>query len=232
MFRISRLLLLAIATMLVGATIFTSGCGDNGHARLRVVHASPDAPNVDVAVDGKVVFSNVAYETASNYLTLGAGSRHIQVRPTGTTTNVIDAIVSLTRNKDYTVLAVGKVSDSSLAPLVLTDNNTPPASGQIKLRLVHASPAAGPVDIYVEAPGTGVVGTPTLSNVPFKGFSDYLAVPAGSYEVYVTATGTTTPVAIDSGSLTFTAGQIRTAVALDAPGGGTPLTAIVLKDLN
>jgi hypothetical protein len=229
MSRYSRLLTLAMTTMVVGATIFTAGCGDTGHAQLRVVHASPDAPNVDVLVDGKTVLTNVAYEAASNYLTVSAGSRKIEVRATGTSQDVINAKVNLSRNKDYTVLAVDKVA--SITPLVLTDDNTPPASGQIKLRLVHASPTAGPVDIYVEAPGAGVTGSPTLTNVPFKAFSDYLAVPAGSYEVYVTPTGTKT-VALDSGSLALSAGQIRTAVALDAPGGGTPLTAIVLKDLN
>jgi hypothetical protein len=30
--------------------------------------------------------------------------------------------------------------------------------------------------------------------------------------------------------VTLTAGQIRTAVAVDAPGGGTPLSAILLSD--
>jgi len=229
MSRFPRYLLLAMTTMVVGATIFTAGCGDSGHAQLRVVHASPDAPNVDVLVDGKTVLTNVAYETASNYLTVGAGSRKIEVRATGTSQDVISATVSLSRNKYYTVLAVDKLAN--ITPLVLTDDNTPPASGQIKLRLVHASPTAGPVDIYVEAPGAGVTGSPTLTNVAFKTASSYLAVPAGSYEVYFTPTGTKT-VALDSGSLSLSAGQIRTAVALDAPGGGTPLTAIVLKDLN
>ncbi len=229
MSRFPRYLLLAMTTMVVGATIFTAGCGDSGHAQLRVVHASPDAPNVDVLVEGKTVLTNVAYETASNYLTVGAGSRKIEVRATGTSQDVISATVSLSRNKYYTVLAADKLAN--ITPLVLTDDNTPPASGQIKLRLVHASPTAGPVDIYVEAPGAGVTGSPTLTNVPFKAASSYLAVPAGSYEAYVTPTGTKT-VALDSGSLSLSAGQIRTAVALDAPGGGTPLTAIVLKDLN
>ena len=229
MSRFPRFLLLAMTTMVVGATIFTAGCGDSGHAQLRVVHTSPDAPNVDVLVNGKTVLINVAYETASNYLTVGAGSRKIEVRATGTSQDVINATVSLSRSKYYTVLAVDKLAN--ITPLVLTDDNTPPASGQIKLRLVHASPTAGPVDIYVEVPGAGVTGSPTLTNVPFKAASSYLAVPAGSYEVYVTPTGTKT-VALDSGSLSLSAGQIRTAVALDAPGGGTPLTAIVLKDLN
>ncbi len=226
----TRFLLLAMNTMVVGATIFTAGCGDNGHAQVRVVHASPDAPNVDVLVDGKTVLTNVAYEAASNYLTISAGSRKIEVRATGTSQDVINATVNLSRNKYYTVLAVDKLA--SISPLLLTDDNTPPASGQITLRLVHASPTAGPVDIYVEAPGTDITGiSPALTNVPFKAASDYLAVAAGSYEVYVTPTGSKT-VALDSGSVALSAGQIRTAVALDAAGGGTPLTAVVLKDLN
>jgi hypothetical protein len=39
-------------------------------------------------------------------------------------------------------------------------------------------------------------------------------------------------VAIDSGALTLTAGQIRTAVALDNTGGGGPFGAVVLPDRN
>jgi uncharacterized protein DUF4397 len=213
-----------------GFALLTSGCGDDQRAQLRVVHASPDAPNVDVLVDGKIVLTDVPYETASKYLTVGAGSRKIEVRATGSSPDVIDATVPLAASKAYTVLAVDFLAN--ISPLVLTDDNTPPSSGQIKLRLVHASPSAGPVDIYVEPPGTDITTvSPTLSDVPFKTASAYLSVPAGSYEVYITPTGSKT-VAIDSGSITIAAGAIRTAIALDAPGGGTPLTAIVLDDLN
>ena len=104
MSRYSRLLVLAMTTTVVGATIFTAGCGENGHAQLRVVHASPDAPNVDVLVDGKTVLTNVAYETASKYLTVSAGPRKIEVRATGTSQDVINATVTLTRNEYYTCL--------------------------------------------------------------------------------------------------------------------------------
>lgn len=229
MSRFPRLLSLAVIAMIASLTLFTAGCGDD-HARVRVVHASPDAPNVDVLVDGKIVLTDVPYEAASKYLTVKAGSRKIQVRATGTSQDAISATVALSANKDYTVLAVGKVADGSISALVLTDDNKAPASGQIKLRLVHAAASAPAVDIYVGAPGSGVDGTPTLTNVPFKGFSDYLAVPAGSYEVYVTPTGTK-DIVIDSGALTIAAGAIRTAVALDDTQNGG-FTAIVLADLN
>jgi hypothetical protein len=218
-------------TLLVALSMAIAiGCGESHHSRLRVVHASPDAPNVDVAVDDKTVLTNVAYGTASDYLTVNSGKRKIVVAATGTNTDVIEVSPDLVNKTDYTVLAVGLVAN--ISPLLLTDDNAAPSAGNVKVRIIHGAPSAGSVDIYVTAPGDDLTSaTPTLSNVAFKDASDYLSVPAGNYEIRVTLTGTKT-VAIDSGSVTLTAGQIRTVVALDATGGGGPFTALVLQDAN
>jgi hypothetical protein len=229
MSKLLRIPTLVAFAMIAGVTLFTAGCGSD-HGRVRVVHASPDAPNVDVLVDGKKVLTNVAYKTASPYLTLETGSRKVQVRATGTSTDAITATATIASRKDYTILAVGKLA--TISALALQDDNSAPAAGQIKLRVIHASPSAGNVDVYVVAPGTDITTvTPTLSNVAFKTASAYLSVAAGSYEVIVTAPGSKVSV-IDSGSLTFTAGQIRTVVALDEDTTGTNFTAIVLSDRN
>lgn len=197
-------------------------------ARLRVVHASPDAPNVDVLVDNTVVLTNVPYRATSNYLTVPSGTRNIKVNATGTSTTVIDANVPLTANSDTTVLATGRLA--GIQPLVLTDDNSAPTSGNIKVRLVHAAPGASNVDIYVTAPGADLADeVPTLTNVPFRAASGYLGVPAGTYQVRITPTGTKT-VAIDSGALSLSAGQIRTGVAVGDPGVGQDLGAIILAD--
>jgi hypothetical protein len=47
----------------------------------------------------------------------------------------------------------------------------------------------------------------------------------------VTPAGTL-DVVIDSGTLTLEAGDIRTGIAVDAPGGGDPFDALVLEDAN
>lgn len=224
---------LALALLLsVGAT----ACDDDdttapaATAQLRVVHASPDAPNVDVLVDGAVALTDVPFRTASPYLEVSVGARNLRVRPTGTTTVVIDADADFVSGRAYTVLATGRVA--SLAPLVLTDDLTAPGAGNIRLRLVHASPSAGNVDIYVTAPSADLGATsPTLTNVPFRAASTYLEVPAGTYRVRITPAGTKT-VAIDANNVTLTAGQVRTAVAVDAAGGGAPLGALLLADRN
>ena len=227
---------LKLGAVLVAALAFTACDNDDdpiapaATAGLRVVHASPDAPNVDVLVDGTAALTNVPFKTASAYLDVPIGARNLRVRGTGTTANVIDANTTLADGKFYTVLATGRLA--TIAPLVLEDNLTNPAAGNIKLRLVHASPTAGNVDIYVTAPGADIAtANPTLPNVAFRTASAYLEVPAGTYRVRITPAGSKT-VAIDVNNVVLTAGQIRTAVAVDAPGGGTPLGAILLVDKN
>ena len=219
------------------ATLAVSACNNDDDvtapattAELRVVHASPDAPNVDVLVDNTAALTNVAYKAASAYLQVPSGSRNLKVRATGTTTVVIDQTATLNEGSAYTVIATGRVA--SIAPLVLTDDQTSPAAGNVRVRLVHASPAAGNVDIYVTSTTADITtATPTLANVAFRAASNYLEVPAGTYRVRITPAGTKT-VAIDVNNLALTAGQVRTAVAVDAPGGGVPLGAILLADKN
>jgi len=236
--------LVHLGRLATAAVVFAAlpliGCGDDDGvappppgpqtAFLRVVHASPDAPPVDVLVDGAVALQNVPYEAFSGYLPVEAGLTNVQVRPTGTTTTVINVTPDLAAGKSYTALAVNPVA--TITALLLEDDRTPPGSGAVEVRVVHGAPSAPNVDVYVTAPGADInTATPVLTNVPYLGVSDYLSVPPGTYQVRVTVAGTKT-VAIDSGALTLDGNSIRTAVALDAPGGGTPFGLILLDDLN
>ena len=148
----------------------------------------------------------------------------------GTTTTVIDADVTLADGTDYTVIASGLVAE--IEPIVLEDDNTAPAAGNVKVRAIHGAPSAPAVDIYVTAPGADLAAeSPVLTNVEFGDVADYIEAPAGDYQVRVTPTGTKT-VVIDSGALTLASGQVRTAIAVDAAGGGAPFDLLLFEDLN
>lgn len=159
---------------------------DQGTAQVRVGHLSPDAPAVDIWVNGDRVLQNVAFKTLSDYLNLSAGEYRIQVSPAGVATPiVIDATVALEANKAYTVAATGLLGANDLKPLVLVDDRT--ADNQkAKVRFVHTSPDAPTVDIAVK-------GGPILfGNVKFREASDYLSVDASLYNLEVRLAGTTT----------------------------------------
>ncbi|MER3484020.1 MAG: hypothetical protein C4332_13565 [Meiothermus sp.] len=133
----------------------------------------------------------------------------------------------------YTVLAVGVLSGTpALEPLPLTDNNTAPASGKAKLRLVHAAAKVpgtnGAVDVYITAPGADISGvSASISGFKYKGASPYKEVAAGDYQVRITLPGTKT-VAIDTGKATLAAGKIYTGIALDTT--GSTFQAVLLTD--
>ena len=65
-----------------------------GEAMVRVTHASPDAPAVDVCVNGKVAFAALEFGKTTEYANLPVGSYDVQVYPAGSNcqgTAVIDA---------------------------------------------------------------------------------------------------------------------------------------------
>ena len=62
----AKLLLLCA---LVGAVV----CQGRREGHIRVFHASPDAPAVDILVNGKVAFANVAYPSVTHFATLPDG---------------------------------------------------------------------------------------------------------------------------------------------------------------
>ena len=227
-----------LLSLLLAATALTAACDDDddntgpdrADARVRVVHASPDAPNVDVLVDDAVALSDVPYLEVSDYLEVPAGDRNLKVNAAGTGTTVIDADADLAEATDYTVIAGGPLAD--IEPIVLEDDNSAPGAGNVRVRAIHGAPSAPAVDIYVTAPGADLAtGTPVLTNVVFGQVADYLEAPAGTYQVRVTPAGSKT-VVIDSGTLTLVSGQVRTAIAVDAAGGGAPFDLLLLEDVN
>jgi Domain of unknown function (DUF4397) len=193
--------IMVLLGMLLALALAPAASAQGGSAKVRVVHASPDAPAVDVYLDGNKVLTNVPFFTASDYLDVPAGPHDIKVTPTGdANTAVIDAKgVTVEAGKAYTVAATGKLAE--IKPTVYYDNLSAPAAGKAHVRVIHASPDAPAVDIKVK-------GGPTLiSNLAFPKDSGYLPVDAGSYDLTVNAAGSDT-VALDLPGVKLEAGKI------------------------
>ena len=234
MLRMLRTLPCALA--LVALSVFTASCGSS-NSRFRLVHAIADGQPVDVLIDGKTVESSVAFDTVtptSGYLSVSSGSRKLEVRPTGTTTDYFSGTPTFNSSSASTVVATGAVGNNTVVAPVFTDNNTAPTSGNAALRFIHASPS-GPasIDIYVVAPGMDITGvSPSISSVAYPTASAYLSVPAGTFDIVVAPAGFKAR-EFTLSNASFNAGQIRTFVTVDVQGGGfMSATPLELSDLN
>ncbi|NVJ61984.1 MAG: DUF4397 domain-containing protein [Gammaproteobacteria bacterium] len=208
-------------------------------ADVRVVHASPNAPNVDVYVNDGAdpAISNLAYPEFTSFIPLPADTYNFKVTATGADigTAVIDADVPLAQGQFYSVLAVDELA--TIEPLLLNADRRRVATAA-KVQIVHASPSAGIVDIYVTAPGTDISTVePAISGFEFKNTTDgFIQLPEGTYDITVTPTGTT-DAAIDLNDIQLDAGGLYTVIARDAarpnPGDSPlPLNVILLDDFN
>jgi hypothetical protein len=199
-------------------------------ANVKVIHAVADAPPVDIRIDEAapavtgLAFGQTAPASGDGYVEVQNGARRIRVLAGGSA--VIDATPTLAPATDYTIIATGRAAGTpAIAPLVLTDDNSNPGAGNIRVRIVHGAATVPAVDVYVGSAGAALPTTPALTGVPFRGAAYLPPVPAGSYRVCVVLAGAGTAggCAIDVTTGAIPAGVVATAVALDpAPGAQAP----------
>jgi len=215
---------LAVAVLAALLALSSAAAQSSGAGRVRVMHASPDAPAVDIFVDGQKAVTALAFPSNTGYVSLPAGPHDVAVFASpsnGTGTPVLKATLQVAAGKDYTVLAVGRLADSTLSLLPLEDNNSAPAAGNAHVRLIHASPDAPAVDVVVAGTNTKV-----FSNIAFKGVGAYTPVPAGTYnlDVKVASSGQTVK------SITGLALGDRTVYTVVATGSASDLQVLPLED--
>jgi len=154
-----------------------------GEAGLRVAHASPDAPAVDVLVDGEVAVAGLEFGTVTDYLELEADDYDIAVNVAGTDTTVFSAEDVELEAEDYTAVALGEVfsDDTEFTVSIFEDTNGANiGNDEARVRAIHASPDAPDVDVTVND------GALTLfDGLAFGESSGYVVVPAGTYDVEV-----------------------------------------------
>ena len=213
---------LAVGVSLVGAVLSTTGCGStSSHARL--MNAMVGISSIDMLLDNKSIVTGVGYGAASGYVNIASGSRNMIIESTGSSSPLINQTAAFPSG-DGTVIA----TDSGA--VVLTDNNDTPSSGNIKIRVVNASPTLGTVDVYIVTSGSSIAGTnPAFSSLNYQSATGYQTLAAGSYQVILTPPGQQFAVYTSSGQ-SFASGEIRSFVALDAQNGG--FTTAVLSDKN
>lgn len=164
-------------TLLLLLAFPQAGCGEDddvdfaGSALIRVVHASPDAPAVDIYIDvddgSEALFTSVDYGDVTDYVEVDAGARILEVRPAGAPEDsepVFATNVDIFGDTEITTIAAGLLmsnDDSNrFRMLPLVEGFADPPEGNAIVRIVHAAPDAPDVAIDV-----GNDGTPEITDL-------------------------------------------------------------------
>lgn len=122
------------------------------NSNVQVLHFAPDAPNVDVYVDGELGLTNLAFGSSSGYMTVPAGEYEIVVAPTGT--SIDDAVigpVSVTLNggRNVNIAAIGSVDAGTLTATIFNQAFPLLEDGEIAVTLLHAVEGAPAIDVVL-----------------------------------------------------------------------------------
>jgi len=214
-------LIFASLMLLISTAII--GCSENSNptnpvvskSNVLVAHASPNAPGVDLLVDGTVAGTNLTFPNNTGYLSVNSGERNIKVNVTGTSTTVINANVPFANDMNYSIFAIDSVS--KISPVVVTDNLTTPASGKSHIRFFHFSPNAPAVDVAVTG-GPVLFANRTFNKSVTGTEMAFTPVDAGTYNLEVRLAGTTT-VVLSLPGIVLENGKIYTIFAKGFVGG-------------
>lgn len=186
----TMLVMLGVLALLVAFAAPSRTASAHSNAYVRVVHAAPGAPIVDVYVDGSKLLNDFTFGTVTGYVAVAEGSHRIQVAADGAkrSASVIDVTVSLEGGTYYTAAALGTTSSGFSLKAFVDENRD--SNSKAKIRVYHLSPNAGPVDVSVG-------GTKVIDELTYTHASGYLTVAPGDYTFKVTAVnpGVTVPVA-------------------------------------
>lgn len=220
--------------------LFLAACNDSNNnpppatptSRVQVLHASPDAPAVNVSI-GSTTISNVDYKSGTAALVVNAGTAAVKVDgivPGGTATVIGPVDVNFMETTLYSILAIGDVA--TIHPLILEQPDTAVPSGSVRLRVVHAAPMAPRVDVYLTAPGADLSGAAPVGTFSFGENLGPVEVPAGSYQIRVTAAGNAAAVVFDSGTVDLASTRSLLIAAVQNTTTGTAPISLVVQDVN
>ena len=224
-----RLLILVPLALLVvagGCKVRTINYFPPHPASVRVINLLPEAPAIDVQIDGSPAFSGVAFQSLTGYQSYDNKTTNVSVSLAGRTTPLISFSVPLAGEQPYTIVVFGTLSNTSATMLAEVANA--PTNGNIQLAMFNAAINNASFDVYVTAPGVDISQlNPNYTFVSYNGVSLNLAFAPGTYQVRITQQGTKT-VIYDSGGTALTPNIALTMIAY-SKGSGVLVNAVVLE---
>lgn len=196
--------------------VIFSGCGLTGKettppaAGIYIVNASPDAPAIDVALNGNTLASAYGYGKDSGYFFTAPGTYPLAITQTVMGNTLLDQLLNLPAGKYYSLYMVDSFSAAKL--LFIEDKLTADTFSTAKVRLFDFCPNS-PVLRAIFA-NTNKIDTLAFSSRSFNdqgtegAYTNFSVIPAGTYNLSLYQTDST--LIKDMGNLNFTGGKYYT----------------------
>jgi hypothetical protein len=150
--------------------------------KLRVFHASPDAPAIDALVNtSSAGFNGITFTSTTPYITYPSGFYDVTVQPANQRTPVwsITKTIIGNQSQDYSFFFIGQLSTnvtnntSTERDLIyFTDDNTLPVNAnEIKVRFIHLAPGGPAVSLNAN-------GAQIFSSTVYKQATNYTHLSA------------------------------------------------------
>ncbi len=226
---LKRIFLLPVLAMIV------AGCGadDPVVADIQVLNAVPDTTITSFTFNEALNLGNFNFRQGSNRFSLHARdySLRAQTLVAGVTVTLLDNVtVPLLADESYTLALIGRLADDSVTRMLIPNSIEPVGADNIRVQAVNLAPGAPSYDVYVTTPGADLAASAPLGGVAFREFLEPVEMPAGDYQIRVTASGDPSTVVHDTGTLTLIEGLDLALVLVENTRMGLGPVSLVIHD--
>lgn len=194
-------------------------------AYVSIYHAAPDAPELDIIVDGRVINNNpFEYSSYSGYLNFFTGNREIKFNVVNANNSIIDTTFNFEDGKAYSLFAVNTLPD--VEALLVVDSAASPATGNAMVRFVNLSPDAAAFDVTTD--GT----TPLFESRSFKQATQFREIDANIYTFTIKKAGASDTV-VSAADVEIIPGRYYTIITrgfVNPPAGNANVLSVEVLD--
>ncbi|MBS4534297.1 DUF4397 domain-containing protein [Clostridium sp. D2Q-14] len=194
----------------------------NNTSYSRILHASPDAPGMDIYLNNTLIGRNLTYRNFTEYIPLMSGRYRLDIFPTGTTSNpVISRDIDVIPDTDTTIAIKGLLEDIDF--LIVNDTAARIPSNMAEIKFVHLIPDAPRVDVTLPD------GRKLFENIAFNEVSEKSTIEPGRYTVQLRVAGTDN-IILTVPNVVLNSGRYYTIYGVGTMNGAKPLQALIALD--
>ena len=190
---------------------------------IRLFHASPDAPPVNIVANGGLIAKDLPYKSFTHYIKVFPGNYNIKIFPhNNMSSEVLNTNIKI---PPYSILTLA-VGDnlSNLKLFIVPDNTQKVIPNKALVRFANLSPNAGNTNVSLAS------GIPLFKDVGFGEYTNYTELPPGVYHFKLKSKNTGTELSVPNANLK--PGKAYTIYAVGEPSKKAPHMALIPLDGN